>query len=68
MYTVNDKNFILFSQAVEYAKTNVSFEVFLTTDHERGPVWTNPKKVSNKKMRQYLNQKAAYDAQSKIQK
>ena len=66
MYTVNDQTFILFSQAVEYAKTDSTLEVFLTADLERGPVWTNAKKVSNKKMSQYLNQKSDYEAQSKI--
>jgi len=67
MYTVSDKTFDSLSKAIEYAKTDSAFEVLLTgADIERGPVWTNPKKVSSKKMRQYLNQKAAYGAQSKI--
>ena len=67
MYTVNDQTFDSFPEAIEYAKTDSSFEVLLTgADIERGPVWTNAKKVSSKKTRQYLNHKSAYEAQSRI--
>ena len=67
MYTVNSKVFILFSQAVEYANRG-SFDIFLTENIERGPVWTKSENVCSKKNCRYLDQKAAYEAQAKLKK
>ena len=70
MYTVETRTFDVFAEAIEYAKTLPGIvEIFLTNGRpDRGSVWISPKKVSNKKMQQYLDRKSAYDAQCRNKK
>lgn len=62
MYQVADQKFESFLAAVNVAKASGDDVIEVETGMRR---WTPAPKVSAKKARRYLEQKAAYDAQQK---
>ena len=63
MYTVNEKTFNSFMKAMRYAQS-IKAEVFEVETGLRR--WAPAAPVSAKRMRRYENQKAAYDAQERL--